>query len=63
MVGNIIPAVPDMAGIQADTHFLVELHAVQDFAEFLEASAYLASFSGHCFQQNRSGLVGGENLI
>ena len=57
MVRDVIAAVPDMAGVQADTKVAGELHTVNDLAQFFKAAADLASFSGHGFQKYRGGLL------
>ena len=44
---NVIAGGIDMAGVQADTHFVGKLYPVQDGLYFFKFAAYLAAFTGH----------------
>ena len=45
IIDNIISSIPDMTGIQTDAQFLFQLHLVNNLAQFLKVSSYLAALS------------------
>ena len=45
VIDDVIAAIPDMAGIQADTEMVGELNAVDDFPKLFKAAADFTSFS------------------
>ena len=45
VIDDVIAAIPDMAGIQADTEMVGEFNAVDDFPKLFKAAADFTSFS------------------
>ena len=52
VVDQIIAGVVQVAGVEADAHFLLQHHAVENAADFLEGASDLAAFSGHRLEQH-----------
>ena len=52
VAGDVIPRVPDVAGVEADADMLLQLHAVDDGAQLFEAAADLTALAGHGLEQH-----------
>ena len=63
VVDNIITAIPDVAGIQANTQFVLQFYPVNDGPQFLERTANFGAFSGHGFQEHCGGLGRREDTV
>ena len=60
---DVVPGVPDVAGIQAHAHLLSQVHPVQNGPDLFKAAAHLAALARHGLQQHRGGLVRAEDGI
>ncbi len=61
--GNVVAAVPDMAGVKTDSQFVSLFHAVENLPQFREVPADLAALSRHRLQQHGRGLLFFQHLI
>ena len=63
VVYDIVAAVPDMAGIEADAQLAAAVYLLDDSRDFLKAAANLSTFAGHGLQQYGRRLSGGEHFV
>ena len=63
VAGDVVAAVPHVAGVQAHAHLLVQFHSVDDGGQLLETAADLRALPCHGFQQQRGGLLGRKHLV
>ena len=63
VVGDIIPRVPDMTGVEAYPDLVLQIHAVDDFSELLKAPAHLCTLARHRFQQDGCAQFGEEDAV
>ena len=58
VAGNVIPSVPDMAGVETYTERMID--PVDDLAQLFETTADFRSLAGHRLKQNRRGKISAE---
>ena len=63
IAGDVVAAVPHVAGVQAHAHFLVQFHGVDDGGQLFKTAADLRALACHGFKQQRGGLLGRNHLI
>ena len=63
IAGDVVAAVPHVAGVQAHGHLFVQLHLIQNGGQLFKRAAHLAALARHRFKQQRGGLLGRNHLI
>ena len=63
MLLNVIAAIPDMAGIEADANFFLMIDAVDDGAQFLKAASDFRAFACHGLKKHRCLLLWMDDIV
>lgn len=63
MLLNVIAAIPDMAGIEADAKFFLMVDAVDDGAQFLKAASDFRTFACHGLKKHRCLLLWMDDIV
>ena len=63
MLADVVAAVPDVAGVEADTELVIVFDAVDDGAQFLKRAADLRALARHRLQEHGRLLVRREHIV
>ena len=63
VLADVVTAVPDVAGVEADAELCAEFDAVDDGAQLLERAADLRALARHRLQEDRRLLVRREDIV